>query len=131
MGPVFSDVEHVRASGTDALEIGFRRASPFLLESLETQIQKPGGAGVGTGAFVATPNSTTEMRANADYYLGRPVVDTIHVESYPSVRTAWAEMLRGRIDFLWEVGADALDSMEKSSTVSVFTFTQRYQSSSS
>jgi peptide/nickel transport system substrate-binding protein len=127
MGPVFSDVEHVRASGTDALEIGFRRASPLLLESLETQIQKPGGAGVGTGAFVAAPNSMTEMRANADYYLGRPVVDSIHVESYPSVRTAWAEMLRGRIDFLWEVGADALDSMEKSSTVSVFTFTRRYQ----
>jgi peptide/nickel transport system substrate-binding protein len=67
------------------------------------------------------------MRANADYYLGRPVVDTIHVESYPSVRTAWAEMLRGRIDFLYEVGADALDSMQNSSTVSVFTFTRRFQ----
>lgn len=129
MGPVFSDVEYVRASAGGAVELGFRRASPFLLESLETQIQKPGNTAVGTGAFVAGPivNSTTEMRANADYYLGRPVVDTIHVESYPSVRTAWAEMLRGRIDFLYEVGADALDSMEKSTTVSVFTFTRRYQ----
>jgi peptide/nickel transport system substrate-binding protein len=127
MGPVFSDVEYVRASAGGAVELGFRRASPFLLEALETQIQKPGEAGVGTGAFVAPPNSTTDMRANADYYLGRPVVDTIHVESYPSVRTAWAEMLRGRIDFLYEVGADALDSMEKSTTVSVFTFTRRYQ----
>jgi peptide/nickel transport system substrate-binding protein len=129
MGPVFSDVEYVRASGSGAVELGFRRASPFLLESLEAVIQKPGSAVVGTGAFVAGPivNSTTEMRANADYYLGRPVVDTIHVESYPSVRTAWAEMLRGRIDFLYEVGADALDSMQNSSTVSVFTFTRRFQ----
>jgi len=129
MGPVYSDVEFVRASTDGAVELGFRRASPFVLESLETQIQKPGSTVVGTGAFVAAPivNSTTEMRANADYYLGRPVVDTIHVESYPSVRTAWAEMLRGRIDFLYEVGADALDSMEKSTTVSVFTFTRRYQ----
>ena len=129
MGPVYSDVEYVRASAAGAVELGFRKASPFLLESLEAVIQKPGSTVVGTGAFVAAPivNSTTEMRANAEYYLGRPVVDTIHVESYPSVRSAWAEMLRGRIDFLYEVGADALDSMEKSSTVSVFTFTQRFQ----
>ena len=127
MGPVYSDVEYVRASAAGDVELGFHKASQFLLESLEAVIQKPGSPVVGTGPFVAAPNSTTEMRANGDYYLGRPVIDTIHVETYPSVRTAWAEMLRGRIDFLWEVGADALDSMEKSSTVSVFTFTQRYQ----
>lgn len=127
MGPVFSDVEHVRASGSDGVEIEFRVASPFLLESLEALIQRPGSAVVGTGPFVVTANSTTEMRANADYYLGRPEIETIHVETYPSVRTAWAEMLRGRLDLLWEVGADALHSMENSSTVSVFTFTRRFQ----
>ena len=127
MGPVFSDVEDVRASSSNAVEIGFRSASPFLLESLEAVIQKPGNSVVGTGPFMVMANSTAEIRANADYYLGRPEIETVHIETYPSVRTAWAEMLRGRLDLLWEVGADALDSMETSSTVSVFTFTRRFQ----
>src|SRR5205814_4984113 len=46
---------------------------------------------------------------------------------YPTVRAAWAELLRDRIDWLWEVGPDALGSMETSSTVAVFTYIRRYQ----
>ena len=33
---------------------------------------------------------------------------------YPSVRAAWADMLRGDVDMLYEVGVDALDSLEPS-----------------
>jgi peptide/nickel transport system substrate-binding protein len=126
MGPVFSEVDHVGALSGDTVEIAFRQASPFFLETLEAQLQKPGSTVVGTGPFAVVPGSTTEMRANAAYYLGAPYINTIHVETYSTVRTAWAEMLRDRLDMLWEVGSDASDSMKNSSTP-VFTFTRRYQ----
>jgi peptide/nickel transport system substrate-binding protein len=127
MGPVFEDVEGVRASGTDTVEIRFRKPSPFLLEALEAQIKRPGTAIVGTGPYVAVAGSSTELRAHAGYYLGQPLIERIVVSNYPSVRAAWADMLRARIDMLYDVGTEALDSIEASTNVSTFTYTRHYQ----
>ena len=128
MGPAFEDVDEVTATSEHQLVVRFRRPSPFLLDSLEAPIHKPGAPLVGTGPFVVSdPNSLTELHGNADYYLGRPTIDRIVVESFPSVRAAWAELLRGRLDMLYEVGIDALDSLETSNNVSIFTFTRHYQ----
>ncbi len=57
----------------------------------------------------------------------RPEIDRIEVQSFPSVRAAWAELLRDRLDVLYEVGLDALDSLETSTSVAVFTHTRHYQ----
>ncbi len=75
----------------------------------------------------AAPGASSELRASADYYLGRPAIDKIVLTSYPSVRTAWAELLRGNLDMLFEVSIDALDSLQASSDVSVFSFVRHYQ----
>jgi hypothetical protein len=98
-----------------------------LREALEAPLQKTGASRVGTGAFKTVAGSTTDMESNADYYLGRPFIDSIHVETFSNVRAAWADLLRERIDMLWEVGPEALDSIKDSSNVSLFTFTRRYQ----
>ena len=128
MGPAFSDVESVSATSDRQIVIRLRRPSPFLLEALEVPVPKPGTTFVGTGPFkVDNPQAPTEMRANDDYYLGKPTIGRIVVASYPSVRAAWAEMLRGQLDMLYEVGADALDSLGASSQISTFTFVRRYQ----
>jgi peptide/nickel transport system substrate-binding protein len=127
MGPVYDDVGEIAVAGTDSLTINFRQPAPFLMEGLEAQIRKPGPVVVGTGAYVVAPDSPLEMKANKSYYLGAPTIDQIRVTNYPNARAAWAEMLRDRIDMLYEVGLDALDSMETSSNVSVFTFTRRFQ----
>ena len=128
MGPAFEDVEHIAALDDTQISIRFRHPSPFLLESLEVQVSKPGSPDIGTGPFALVgPTAPNELRANAGYYLGRPTVDRIVVSSYPTVRAAWADMLRDRLDMLYEVGVDALDSMETSSNVNVYTFTRRYQ----
>ena len=117
-----------RATSDRQIVIRLHRPSPFLLEALEVPVPKPGTSLVGTGPFkVDNPQSPTEMRANDDYYLGKPTIGRIVVTSYPSVRAAWAEMLRGQLDMLYEVGADALDSLEASSKISTFTFVRRYQ----
>jgi peptide/nickel transport system substrate-binding protein len=127
MGPVISDVDFVRVANENSIVIGFRHPSPFLLEALEVQIRKPGSAIVATGPYMIAPDSMTEFRANPNYYMGRPQIERVRIATYPAVRTAWAEMLRNRLDMLYEVGSDALDSLESSSNVSVFTFTRRYQ----
>jgi len=125
-GPIADDVEQVKAVDANTVEITFRRPSPFLFEALEAGIRKPGSS-VGTGPFVAVPNSTSELRANPDYYAGQPRIQDIHVETFPAVRTAWAKLLRNELDMLWEVGPDALSSLEHSGNVAVFTFTRHYQ----
>jgi peptide/nickel transport system substrate-binding protein len=128
MGPAAEDVADVSAPNDEQVLIRFRRPSPFLLDSLEVPIQKKGSPLVGTGPFVVTdPKSPTEMHANSDYHLGRPTVDRITVEMFPSVRAAWAEMLRDRIDMLYQVGLDALDSLETSNSVSIFSHVRHYQ----
>src|SRR5262249_9556281 len=127
MGPVYTEVESVKAVDQRTLDVAFRHASPLLYESLEATVRRPSATAVGTRPFAVAGGSTTDMTANADYYLGHPSMDRIHVETYPSVRAAWAEMLRDRLDMLWEVGSEALDSMKDSTTVSLFTYTRHYQ----
>jgi peptide/nickel transport system substrate-binding protein len=127
MGPaIFANVG-VEVSGPQTVDIGFQHPVPFLMEALEAQIRKPGASVTGTGPYMVAADSTSELRANKDYYLGPPTIDRIAIQSYPSVRAAWADMLRDRIDMLYDVGLDALDSMETATNVSVFTFTRKYQ----
>jgi peptide/nickel transport system substrate-binding protein len=128
MGPAFSDVDHVRPISTDRIEVGFKRPSPFFQEALEIQVRKPDQPTVGTGPFKANgASSPNELKSNPDYYLGIPTVDRIVVKNYPSVRAAWADLLRDQIDMLYEVSADALDSLSGATSVSIYSFTRPYQ----
>jgi peptide/nickel transport system substrate-binding protein len=127
MGPLAEDVEHVRVIDAHSFEIRFKRPSPFLLEALEVQVKKPGPAIVSTGPFMVTSASTSELRANQKYYGGKPPIADIRIQTFPSIRTAWAELLRDRIDMLYEVGPDALDSLQSATNVAVFTFLRHYQ----
>jgi peptide/nickel transport system substrate-binding protein len=60
------------------------------------------------------------MRANKSYYQGAPFIDQIVIEPYASVRSAWADMLRGRVDMLYEVGVEAIDSLQPSRDAEIF-----------
>ncbi|HVH27041.1 MAG TPA: ABC transporter substrate-binding protein [Vicinamibacterales bacterium] len=127
MGPAYEDIDEIQAPNEHEIVIKFRQASPFLLEALEVPVRKP-GANVGTGPFVPVPSeSTIELRANDDYYLGPPSIRRVVVANYPSLRSAWADLLRDRIDMLYEVGPDAMDSLSGSKSVSIASFTRPYQ----
>ena len=130
-GPAYDDVASIEAPAVDELRIALHRPSQFLLESLEAQIQKrsaPGStAKIGTGAFMPDDATVGEIRANAGYYLGAPLIGRIKITSYPSIRTAWAELLREKIDMVYEVGVDALESLQTATTVNVFSYTRHYQ----
>lgn len=128
MGPAFEDVDHIAATGEKEIDIGFRRPSPFLREILEVRILQPDHPDTGTGPFLlAAASSFSEFHANRDYYLGSPGVDRIFLTNYPSVRAAWADMLRDRVDMLYEVNPDALPLMQNAKNVSLFSFARPYQ----
>jgi peptide/nickel transport system substrate-binding protein len=128
MGPAFDDIEKIDTRDPLRLRINLRRASPFVLEALESLIQKPGNKTIGTGPFIpATTSTSVGLSANPNYYLGRPSIDRVIFTPFSTVRTAWAELLRGNVDMLHEVNIDALDSLSSSSDVRVFSYVRHYQ----
>jgi peptide/nickel transport system substrate-binding protein len=132
MRSAFDDVESIEAIGDRDVVVHFRQWSNFLAESLvDVPIQKPSNTSIGTGPFSASPTvagqSSIEMKANARYYQGEPTISRIVVNTYPNTRAAWAEMLRERLDMLYEVDTDAIDSMKDSKSASLYTFDRPYQ----
>lgn len=127
MGVVFEDIDTITPSAPTEVVIQLKRPSPFVLESLEALIQKPGSSGIGTGPFSSAKAEVPGLRGFQSYYLGAPPIQQITETPYASVRTAWAELLRGNIDMLYEVNLDALDSLEGSSDVAVFSYVRHYQ----
>jgi ABC-type transport system substrate-binding protein len=128
MGTAFTDVEQIRAVNDLEIDIALRQHAPFVLEALELQFRSPAPASAGTGPFKPVgPSSPTELQANDQYYLGRPSIDRLAVNTYPTARAAWAEMLRDHLDMLYEVSPDALDTFERSNQIQVFTSIRHYQ----
>jgi len=129
LGPAFRDIERIRVSDPDAIEFSLRRRSTFLLEGLDVLIEQSGDTpSIGTGPFHVTNRTSdeVEMQANENYHDGKPEIDRIVLKPYTSSRSAWADMLRGRVDMLYEVGIDALDSLESATQVKIFAFQRPY-----
>jgi peptide/nickel transport system substrate-binding protein len=129
LGPAFEDLAGIRAVSDRDLEFVLRKRSTFLIEQLsDITLEEPGSALSGTGPFYVTSQqgNEIEMRANASYYGGKAAIDRVVIKPYTSVRSAWADMLRRHVDVLYDVGVDALDSLEPSNDVKVFTFQRGY-----
>jgi peptide/nickel transport system substrate-binding protein len=128
LGPAFGDIAEVRALADTTVEFSLTRPSAFLLEGLDGFIEQPSTVSIGTGPFqvASSDDQQMELRSNENYYLGKPFIDRILIRPYASVRSAWAEMLRGRVDMLYEVGLDALDSLEPSKDARVFVHQRPY-----
>jgi peptide/nickel transport system substrate-binding protein len=98
------------------------------VEGLSSAIVRPGTVDVGVGPFARVPSDgeITVLQRNDAYYGGRSDIDRVSIRPYPSVRAAWADLLRGRVDMLYEVGGDALDSLEPSSSTRIYAFSRPY-----
>jgi peptide/nickel transport system substrate-binding protein len=128
LGPAFEDVQEIRAVSSEELVIVLKRPSAFAIEALDVAITKPDAPTIGTGPFRLADGGVgeVEMRANPNYYLGKPAIDRIVFKSYPSVRSAWADLLRDRVDMLYEVGVDAMNSLQPSNKVRIFSYRRHY-----
>jgi peptide/nickel transport system substrate-binding protein len=125
------DIRDTSAVGDREVVIRLNRRCAFLLDDLSTSITRPaveGRPNVGTGPFAITSLAKDEivLEANPYYYLGKPAIDRVVVKVYDTLRTAWAEMMRGRVDFLWEVGPDAAEFLRDQSNVQVPSYLSYY-----
>jgi peptide/nickel transport system substrate-binding protein len=130
LSPGLSDIVKIESPSSDTLVLLLRDRSTFALDDLTVAIAKPAkdGQQVGTGPFYVTSSTSSQvtMTAVQRYYRGKPQIDQIVWKAYPTVRTAWAAMMRGEIDFLYEVPPEAVEFIEAEDSVKLFSFLRNY-----
>jgi peptide/nickel transport system substrate-binding protein len=114
------------ASDREAVFTLTRRCS-YLLDDLDRAISRTSADGevtVGTGAFSITSSSAegVSLEANRYYHAGPPAIDRVVVKPFDTLRTAWAGMMRGQVDFLWEVGPESAEFLSDRTAVEVRSF---------
>jgi peptide/nickel transport system substrate-binding protein len=128
--PGLDDIVGIEVTGPLEFVITLRNRSTFFLEDLSIPISKRAADSrtVGTGPFIVKASSPESivMSTFPEHYLGTPRVEEIVWKPYPALRTAWAGMMRGEIDFLYEVGQDTVEFVEGETSVSTFTFLRPY-----
>ncbi len=127
--PGLFDVRDVSVSGDRAITIQLSRPSAFLLDDLDVPLSKPSASGppIGTGPFHAEFVSSSEvrLRAHAGYHRGTPSIHEIDFKAYPTLRQAWAGLLRGEVEVVSDVSADAMAFLD-SRMVEADSFPRRY-----
>jgi peptide/nickel transport system substrate-binding protein len=129
LSPGLDDIASIETPNDHMVLIRLRNRSTFLLDDLNLAISKRTTAQVfGTGPYVVDSTSADEvvMKSFPKYYGGTPAIERIRLKVYPTVRTAWAAMMRGEIDFLYEVGEDTREFIQGESSVAVFPFLRGY-----
>ena len=122
--PMIGDIESVEATDPHRIVINLARPSAQLVMfnlSVGVEKQGPNDEPVGTGPFFVESTSADEttLRANP-HYRTRSEIDAVRIRTYPTLRTAWAAMMRSEIDFLFNVPIEARDFVEADPNVRVF-----------
>ena len=125
-GPLsFASVSKLVAVQPNTIDIHLSRIEAFLPSDIaEIPMVQPGS--IGTGPFrLESPNGTT-LTSFTDYYQGRPAINRVEVKPYPTLRSAWTAMMRGDINMLYEVSAEAADFVEQEPSVRSYPFLRPY-----
>jgi peptide/nickel transport system substrate-binding protein len=127
--PGLRDIASVEANGPTDLVVRLRRPSSLLLEALSFQpvvSERTDRNGAGPFLLEKRRARAAALVAFDAYYQGRPAIDRVELQVYPRPRAAWAALLRGEIDFLYDVAPEALSFLEHASTVQVRTLLRQY-----
>jgi peptide/nickel transport system substrate-binding protein len=125
----FSSVRSVSALGTDGIEIKLSEPNSFFLPDLSlASVMKPGQSQVGTGPFrvVRADKQQAVLQAFDKHYRDRPGFAEVDIRNYPTQRNAWAALMRGEIDALYEVGRGVTEFVQADSTIKMYTFPRPY-----
>ncbi len=125
----FSSVRSVVASGADGIDVRLSEPNSFFLPDLSyTGVNLPGKPQIGTGPFKITQSDGQQatLQAFDQYYKGHPTISNITITNYPTLRNAWAALMRDETDMLYEVGRDAADFVQAESKVKTYSFGRPY-----
>jgi ABC-type transport system substrate-binding protein len=125
------DVASMEVSSRHVLTVRLKQRSTLFLDDLDSALitkTDAKGRDVGTGPYVVASTSTDElsMAAFPRYYRGIAAIDGLVWRLYPTVRTAWAAMMRGEVDFLYEVGPESREFLELETSVALYPFMRNY-----
>lgn len=126
--PSFSSVSDVTATGEHEIVIHLSRPDAFLTSDLPgASLVKPQTQDVGTGPFkLVSGEPNIELEAFAKYYRGQPSIDRIQILRLPSLRNAWASLMRGEVDMLHDLSREAIDFVQAETTVHTYFFPRAY-----
>jgi peptide/nickel transport system substrate-binding protein len=125
----FSSVRSVTTSGTDGIDVKLSEPNSFFLPDLaQTAVRLPSTPQIATGSFKVTQSDAQQVSLQAfdRYYRGQPTIAAITITNYPTLRNAWAALMRDETDMLYEVGRDAEEFVEAESRVKTYTFGRPY-----
>jgi peptide/nickel transport system substrate-binding protein len=118
--PALNDIASVSAEGELDVVLALSKPSPVLPEDL--------GMPLRTGPFRIRSSKPEEVVLERfdRYYLGKPTVGEVIIAPFDTLRTAWAGLLRGELDVVSDVPADAVELI-RNDDVQVIPYARRYQ----
>jgi peptide/nickel transport system substrate-binding protein len=125
----FASVRSIEASGPDTIDIKISEPNSFFLAELSVEsLKMPGRPEVGTGPFrvVRADKQQAALEAFDKYYRGRSPLAGVEITIYPTQRNAWAALMRGEIDMLYQVSRDAAEFLKDESTIQMYAFPRPY-----
>jgi peptide/nickel transport system substrate-binding protein len=126
--PFLRDIERVETTRDNGLIIRLHSPSALLFENLDVPITRTlDGREVSPGPFFPVASGKElSVRANPHYQRGKPPIDVIRFKTYDALRPAWAALMRGEIDFLYDVGPESRPFVEQETSVRVYPYQRAF-----
>jgi peptide/nickel transport system substrate-binding protein len=102
--PALADVRDVLPQGQFDLLLDLREPSPSLPVDLTVLLDIPAGP----YRITRQDETVTTLDRFDRYYQGTPSIQRITIRSFDTLRTTWASLLRGELDMVYDVPADAV-----------------------
>ncbi len=99
-----------------------------LLEGKEMKDPSFGRNPVGTGPFVMSrwDKRGILLKANPDYFKGRPYLDSIQVRFFPTRLAAWVSLLKGKIDLVTDLNYEDYRVVRKDERFRVYDYLSNF-----
>lgn len=128
LNPALDDIASITADGDLDVVLTLSRPSPLLPADLGMPLRRGKAGEIGTGPFriVESKPERVVLEGFERYYLGKPTVTEVVITPFDTLRTAWASLLRGAVDVVSDVPADAVELI-RNDDVQVIPYARRYQ----
>ena len=120
--PALTDVVAATPDGPFDLVLDLSARSSLLPEDLTVLLDLPAGP----YRAVKRDGADIEFERFDRYYLGTPSITRVVLRPFDTLRTGWASLLRGELDMVYDVPADAIDFI-RNDDVQVISVPRWYQ----
>ncbi len=124
--PSLADIRSIRVEGELEILLDLHRRSAFLPEDLTFPLSLSPTVATGPFRFVRRDPSEIIFERFDRYYEGRPTIHRIRVKTFDTLRTAWSSLLRGEVDMVTDVPAEAVDFI-RNDEVEIIPYKRSYQ----